>query len=80
MEDLRKKFPYFFLIIISLILIFIYVCFFKLLVLDLHPFASVPTIIFIIVYHIVVLLLIWSIIEAIRRDPGKVPIQWVDPF
>jgi hypothetical protein len=77
MEDLRKKFPYFFLVMISLILIFIYVCFVKLLVLDLHPFPDVFTVIFIVFYHLVIVLLVWSIVEAIRRDPGKVPIQWV---
>jgi len=80
MEDLRKKFPYFFLVMISLILIFIYICFVKLLVIDLHPFGNVLTVIFIVVYHIVLILLVWSIIEAIRRDPGKVPIQWVNHF
>jgi uncharacterized membrane protein YjfL (UPF0719 family) len=56
---------------------FIYFSFIKLLVLDIHPWGETATVIFLIVYHIIFLLLVWSMIEAIRKDPGKVPSQWV---
>jgi hypothetical protein len=58
-------------------MIFITFSFAKLLVIDIHPFGDMGTTVFLIVYAIVFLLLAWSITQAIRRDPGKVPLQWV---
>lgn len=77
MEELRKKCPYFFLIIISAIIIFIYFCVVKLLVLDIHPWGAGSTGFFLVLYHLIFVLLLWSIIQTIRTDPGRVPIQWV---
>jgi hypothetical protein len=34
-------------------------------------------IIFLLLYHVVFILLVWSIVETIQTDPGKVPHQWV---
>jgi palmitoyltransferase ZDHHC2/15/20 len=39
----------------------------------LHP---PPFIILLIVFHILFLLLIWSMVKAIVGDPGRVPIYW----
>lgn len=77
MEEIRKKFPFVFLFIISLLIIIIAFSFIKLLAIDLHPWGDIPTTIFLVVYGLVFLLLVWSITQAIRRDPGKVPLQWV---
>lgn len=74
---MRKKFPYFFLVIISVIILYISFCFVYLLVMDIQPWGSTATTIFIIIYLLVFFLLVWSIYEAIRTDPGKVPLQWV---
>ena len=78
MEDLRKKCPYAFVIIIAAIIIFIYICVVKLLLLDIHPWSNGGTAVFLIIYNIIFLLLIWSIVQTIRTDPGRVPLQWVD--
>lgn len=51
--------------------------FVKLLVLDIHPWGNTATAIFLVIYAIVFVLLTWSIVQSIRRDPGKVPLQWV---
>ena len=77
MEEIRKKYPYFFLIIIALIIVYIYVSFQIILVLKLHPWANAPTYIFMIIANIIFILLVWSIIMALSKDPGKVPLQWV---
>ena len=77
MEECRKKYPYIFLIIIIAIIIFIYFCIVKLLVLDIHPWTPVGTIVFLIIYNVIFILLIWSIVQTIKTDPGRVPIQWV---
>jgi len=77
MEQCRKSCPYLFLIIISVIIVFLYICIVKLLLLDLHPWSSLGTIIFLVIYNIIFLLLLWSIIQTIRTDPGRVPLQWV---
>lgn len=79
MEECRKKTPYLFLIIISIIIIFIYFCIVKLLVLDIHPWTSFGTVFFLVVYNLIFLLLVWSMVQTIRTDPGRVPIQWVLP-
>lgn len=76
MEDLRKKCPYSFLIIIVAIIIFIYFCVIKLLILDIHPWSDTSTAVFLIFYNLIFVLLAWSIIQTIRTDPGRVPIQW----
>jgi hypothetical protein len=77
MEDLRKKCPYSFLIIILAIIIFIYLCIAKFLLLDIHPWGNGVTTIFLVFYNIIFVLLLWSIVQTIRIDPGRVPIQWV---
>ena len=35
-----------------------------------------PYIILIIIFHILFLMLLWSMIKAILGDPGRVPIYW----
>ena len=77
MEELRKKCPYFFLIIISLIIGFIYFCVVVLLVSGIRPWNDGSTGFFLVVYHLVFILLLWSMVQTIRTDPGRVPIQWV---
>lgn len=79
MEDLRKKCPYSFLIIIIAIIVFIYFCVVKLLILDIHPWSDAGTTVFLIFYNFIFVLLLWSIVQTIRTDPGRVPIQWVPP-
>lgn len=76
MEDLRKKCPYSFLIIIVAIIVFIYFCVVKLLILDIHPWSDTSTAVFLIFYNLIFVLLLWSIVQTIRTDPGRVPIQW----
>ena len=58
-------------------MLFIYFCIVKLLVIDMHPWESGSAIAFLIIYHIVFVLLVWSIVQTIRIDPGRVPLQWV---
>jgi len=55
----------------------LYFTFIKLLVIDLQPWPPIPMIAFIIVYHVFLILLIWSLIMTIKKDPGLVPIHWV---
>lgn len=77
MEECRKKHPYLFLIIITAIIVFIYFCVVVLLVLDIRPWTNVGTAFFLIVYNLIFILLIWSMVQTIRTDPGRVPLQWV---
>jgi hypothetical protein len=35
-----------------------------------------PYIILLVVFHILFILLIWSMVKAIVGDPGRVPIYW----
>ena len=60
-----------------MIIVFLYVCIVKLLVLDLHPWSPVATVIFLVLYNIIFILLLWSMVQTIRTDPGRVPLQWV---
>lgn len=76
-EDLRRKMPYCFLIIIIIIIIALYIAFVVLLQLIIKPWPLPLTIVYLIIYHIVLFLLLWSLIQAFRRDPGRVPNQWV---
>ena len=78
MEECRKKFPYLFLIIIVIIIIFIYFCIVKLLIFDVRPWSNPAIIAFLILYNLIFILLIWSMVQTIRTDPGRVPIQWVN--
>ena len=80
MEECRKKHPYLFLIIIIGIIVFIYFCVVVLLVLDIHPWSNFGTALFLIVYNLIFILLIWSMVQTIRTDPGRVPLQWVPLF
>ena len=66
--------------IITLIIIFIYFCIIFLLAINIHPWSNLGTIVFIVIYNLIFLLLAWSIVQTIRTDPGRVPIQWVPPF
>ena len=77
MEECRKKHPYLFLIVITGIIVFIYFAIVVLLVLDIHPWSNLGAAIFLIVYNIIFILLVWSIVQTIRTDPGRVPLQWV---
>lgn len=79
MEECRKKYPNLFLIIISAIIVFIYFCIVFLLTLSIRPFSNFGTALFLIVYNLIFILLIWSMVQTIRTDPGRVPLQWV-PF
>jgi hypothetical protein len=63
---------------ICVVIVFIYLTFVKLLIIDINPWNSVPTTIFLIIYHIFVILLIWSLTMTIKKDPGLVPIHWVN--
>lgn len=47
------------------------------MLIDLSNWNKVTLVIFLIIYHIIFVLLLWSIISTIRTDPGKVPVQWV---
>ena len=73
----RRKFPYGFLLMICLIIIFLYIAFIKLMVLDLSNWNTASIVIFMIIYHVVFLLFIFSLIMTMATDPGKVPVQWV---
>ena len=76
-EQIRNKFPYVFLVMISAVIVFLYFTFVKLLIIDMDPWPSFVMALFLIVYHIFVILLIWSLIMTIKKDPGLVPIHWV---
>jgi hypothetical protein len=63
---------------ICVVIVFIYLTFVKLLIIDINPWNSVLSTIFLIIYHIFVILLIWSLTMTIKKDPGLVPIHWVN--
>lgn len=74
---MRRRFPYGFLIIISLIMVYLYICFVWLMIVDLSHWNKGVLITFLIIYHIIFILLLWSMISTIKTDPGKVPVRWV---
>jgi hypothetical protein len=47
------------------------------MVIDISSWNTLSLVMFLTVYHISLLMLIWSLISTIRTDPGKVPHQWV---
>lgn len=56
---------------------FLYVCIVILLVLGLRPWSPPATVIFLALYNIIFIFLLWSMVQTIRTDPGRVPLQWV---
>lgn len=74
---MQKSFPWIYLTMIVLVMIGLYLIIVPLLLFHYHPFSPFPLVIFIIIYHLALFLLIWSMVETIRIDSGRVPIKWV---
>jgi hypothetical protein len=47
------------------------------MVIDISKWNIVSLTIFMIIYHVILVLLLWSIVMTMSTDPGKVPVQWV---
>lgn len=69
--------PYSFVIVILLILVFEYFVNLKLVWLDHRPSSTAGIVIYLIVYHLSLFMLLWSLFKSMMSEPGKVPTYWV---